>query len=594
MGELGERLRAAREDRGLTLEQVAEETRISLIYLQALEDESFDKFTSDLHTRGFLRNYASYLGLDLGAGIAGKGQARGLHKKQATAPLVPQPQQTPRMGQEPTGARRPSTVAVDGLLALAVVALLALAVLAAIQFRSGWQKKLTPTAGPPPTPSVTPAPIFEGTEYTLDAKLNYAEHKLEVRERIDYTNATSQTLSDLVLNVYPNHTRNAFKLSDVRVDVDGERVPPEVAPLDVRLTVKLPRELKPNEHTALYLSFSLSLPQIQPAAEFSDASFGYSKRSVSLGNWYPVVAPYRKDNGWYGLTTFPVGDAYVSDVADYHVTITATEGVILAGTGKESRDGNVWHYEATNARSFAVAASNAYQVASLQTGNTMLRAYYFPSNQAAAEAALQTASQALKLFSELYGVYPEPDYRIAETEFAGGMEFTGLTFLGAVFFDEYDGSSRTPLIPLTAHEVAHQWFYGLVGSDQVAQPWLDEALAEYSALLYYEKILPGDTDWWWTYAVDQWAPTGKIDALIYEFRDNRGYMDAVYRRGAQFMRDLRKTMSDPAFFAFLKEYVRRYSYRTATSQDFFRLVREFTTADLVPLQEEYFRQRILP
>jgi hypothetical protein len=53
-------------------------------------------------------------------------------------------------------------------------------------------------------------------------------------------------------------------------------------------------------------------------------------------------------------------------------------------------------------------------------------------------------------------------------------------------------------------------------------------------------------------------------------------------------------MGDPAFFAFLAEYQRRYAYRMARSRDFFSLVQEFTTADLVPLQEEYFQQRILP
>jgi aminopeptidase N len=94
--------------------------------------------------------------------------------------------------------------------------------------------------------------------------------------------------------------------------------------------------------------------------------------------------------------------------------------------------------------------------------------------------------------------------------------------------------------------------------------------------------------------VEQWAPTGIIDARIHEFRNTRDYMDAVYRRGAQFMHDLRETMGEPAFFAFLQEYQRRFAHRLAKSRDFFALVQEFTTADLVPLQEEYFRQRIVP
>jgi aminopeptidase N len=365
--------------------------------------------------------------------------------------------------------------------------------------------------------------------------------------------------------------------------------------------VQLPRELPPNDHVVLYLDFGLNLPKIGPNAEFSKAGLGYSSRSVSLGNWYPVLAPYREskgwsgeDKGWYQLSCFEIGDPYVTDVADYHVTITTTQGVIVAGTGQETRQGNRWEYEATQARSFAFAASDVYQVTSSEVGGITVLSYYFPNNQDSGEAALQTGLQSMELFAELYGPYRYADYRLVETEFAGGMEFSGVTFLGSAFYDQYDGTARTPLIPLAAHEAAHQWFYGVVGNDQVTQPWLDEAIAEYSAYLYYERYLPGDADWWWTYAVDQWAPTGKIDSYVFEFRNNRDYVDAVYRRGAEFMRDLREMMGDPAFFAFLKEYQRRYAYTFATSRDFFGLVREFTTADLIPLQEEFFRQRILP
>jgi transcriptional regulator with XRE-family HTH domain len=584
MSELGERLRAAREEKELAIEQVAEETRIPLNYLEAMESEAFDVFTSDLHTRGFLRNYASFLGLDPAEIVALYDQAHGNPRGKRGATVAPRPV---------TEQGHRSMLGVDALLGLVVVALLAIAGLSVYQRQN--QPVVTPTAGPPPTPTVTPMPVYEGTAYTMDVYLNYAEHKLEVQERIDYTNVTSETLLNLILNVYPNCSKGTFKLGEVRVDMgNGELVQPEVFPLDVPLRVQLPRDLLPNKHMTLFLDFSLSLPKINPDAEFSKAGLGYSKRSVSLGNWYPVLAPYRQDKGWYQLTCFEIGDPYVTEVADYHVSITTTQGVVVAGTGQETRQGNHWQYEAQQARSFAFAASDVYQVATAQAGTVNVLSYYFPNSQDAGEAALQTAVQSMELFSELYGPYPYTDYRVAETEFAGGMEFSGLTFLGGVFYDQYDGTSRAALIPLAAHEAAHQWFYGLVGNDQVTEPWLDEAIAEYSAFLYYERYLPDDTDWWWNYAVDQWAPTGKIDSYVFEFRNNRDYVDAVYRRGAEFIRDLRQTMGDPAFLAFLQEYQRRYKYQLAKSRDFFGLVREFTTADLIPLQEEYFRQRILP
>jgi hypothetical protein len=585
MGDLGERLCAARENKELTLEQVAKETRIPLNYLRALEDGSFEVFSSAVHVRGFLRNYALFLDLDSDEMLALYDQVSGNPKVKRGGAFAPRPlvEQAAR-----------STLGGDALVVLVVIALLALAGLSVYQRRNHAPGTIVkPTVGSPPTPTVTPMPVFEGTAYTMDVHLDYPEHELAVRERIDYTNVTSETLPNLMLNVHANCSKKTFKLNEVKVDMGGgELVKPEVFPLDVTLRVELPRELEPDEHVALYVDFTLDLPKIDPDAEFNRANLGYSKRAVSLGNWYPVLAHYREEKGWYGLTCFEYGDPYVTDVADYHVTITTTEGVIVAGTGYEAHQGNRWRYEVEQARSFAFAASDKYQVATAQVGDVMIHSYFFPNNQEAGEVALETAAQALELFTELYGSYPYADYRVAETEFAGGMEFSGLTFLGSAFYDEYDGTTRTPLIPLTAHEVSHQWFYGLVGNDQVAQPWLDEALAEYSAFLYYERYLPDDTDWWWNYAVEQWVPAGKIDSLIYEFRDNREYVDAIYRRGAQFIHDLRETMGDPAFFGFLQEYQRRYAYRLATSRDFFALVQEFTTADLVPLQEEYFRQRI--
>ena len=583
MDKLGERLCAAREAKEISLGAASEATRISVLYLKALEEEDLSAFASESHARGFLRNYTAFLGLDYEemAGLFDQGQGISRPTSGRTEP-----------GRDQGSDRRPSTLLADCLLVLVVLSLLGLGAVTVYQRQN--QREVTPTAGPPPTPTATPMPVYEGTDYTMEVHLDYAKHTLGVRERIDYTNSTSETLTNLMLNIHPNHSRGTFTLNDIKVDVDGELVQPETDLLDVTLRVDLPRPLKPNDHVALHLDFGLKLPKINPGEQFNKASFGYSQRSVSLGNWYPVMAPYREEKGWYGLKYFPVGDPYVTEVADYHVIITATKGVVVAGTGEEKHSKNRWEYQVENARSFAFAASDKYKVSTTQVGDVTVHSYYFPDSQDPGEVVLETASRAIELFSELYGPYPYPDYRIAETEFAGGMEFSGLTFLGSTYYDKYDGTTRTPLIPLMAHEVSHQWFYGLVGNDQLTEPWLDEAIAEYSGFLYYENFLPEDIDWWWFHSVDQWVPTGKIDSLVYEFRGNREYVDAVYRRGAQFIRDLREAMGDPAFFGFLQEYQRRYAYRLARSRDFFGLVQEFTTADLVPLQEEYFRQRIVP
>ena len=91
MSELGERLRAAREEKELSLEQVAAETRIPLNYVEALEAEALDVFTSDLHARGFLRNYASYLELDLEEMQALYERQRGNPSGKRSTTIAPRP-----------------------------------------------------------------------------------------------------------------------------------------------------------------------------------------------------------------------------------------------------------------------------------------------------------------------------------------------------------------------------------------------------------------------------------------------------------------------------------------------------------------------
>jgi hypothetical protein len=591
MSELGDRFRLAREARELSIEEASAATRIQRSYLEALESGDYDVFSSELHGRGFVRNYASFLGLDVPEMVALYDQAQGKTRVKSQ-PLEPPPAGTVTYTRPKAKTRSASTFLADVLLVLIGMAFLGVA--GAYVYQRQVVQKPLPTGCPTPMPTATPLPAFERTAYTFDIDLAYAEHKLNVHQQIDYTNVTSQTLTDVLLNVHPNRIRGAFKLNDIKIDVDGDMVQPEVIPLDVTLQVVLPRELPPGEHVAIYMDYTLSPPRINPTAEFSQASFGYSKRAMSLGNWYPVVAPYREDKGWYALKYFEIGDPYVTDIADYDVTITATQGIVLAGTGEETQAGNVWRYLAEHVRSFALAASDVYLIQSAEAGNTMVHSYFFPGQEAAGRAALDTAVNALLLYGELYGAYPYGSYRLAETEFSGGMEFSGLTFVGSTFYDSYDGTPRTTLTPLVAHEVAHQWFYGLVGNDQVSQPWLDEALAEYSSFLYYERYFPDDQEWWWDTEVRQWAAVGKIDSGIYLFRNNRDYMDAVYRRGAEFMAALRMAMGDEPFFTFLQEYQRRYAYQMVTSSDFFSLLQETTTADLMPLQEEFFRQRIVP
>jgi aminopeptidase N len=157
------------------------------------------------------------------------------------------------------------------------------------------------------------------------------------------------------------------------------------------------------------------------------------------------------------------------------------------------------------------------------------------------------------------------------------------------YFRRFNYSARNLLVTLNAHETAHNWWFGAVGNDPAAEPWLDEALATYSELLYYQRAHPADVEWWWGFRVNDWAPEGAVDSTAYELPAFRPYVNAVYLRGAQFLHAAREAMGDEAFFAFLQRYYAENAGRVVNRDEFLGLLQDSTNADLSEIVTEYFR-----
>jgi aminopeptidase N len=265
---------------------------------------------------------------------------------------------------------------------------------------------------------------------------------------------------------------------------------------------------------------------------------------------------------------------------------------IAASGASEASDGDWRRYELRQARTFALSLSPDYIVTQQTVGNVTLIGYAFSYHAAAGQASLKTTAEALETYSRLFGPYPHRTLAVVEADFLDGMEYDGLFFLSNGFYNLYHGTPGEYLIALAAHETAHQWWFGRVGSDQALEPWLDEALCTYSERLYYENLAPSGLDWWLQVRVMYYKPRGFVDDTIYnpqhEPQAYRAYRDAVYLNGALFLQDLRELIGDEAFFAALQDYSTRFDGKLATSADFFAIVREHTQVELSPLVQKYF------
>lgn len=451
----------------------------------------------------------------------------------------------------------------------------------------------SPTS-PPPTQETGATPTAQTApsrlpRYTLTAVFNYSQHYLAVDEQIEYTNNSSDTLTELLLMVDALYYPGVFSLNGIQW---GDGPPAEgVAQETGRLRLPLSVPLAPGETLAFALTYELRLPSPQPSAETRPVPFGYTARQANLVDWYPFIPPYRSGEGWVAHPAGYFGEHLVYEVADFEVNIRLTDSapaLTIAASAPAQEDGEWRRYQHLNARSFAWSVSPDYVVSSASVGPVTVLSYAFPVHAQAGEAALQTTAQALALYNDLYAPYPRTTLSVVEADFLDGMEYDGLYFLSNGFYNLYQGRPGDYLVAIAAHETAHQWFYALVGNDQAEEPWLDEALCTYSERLYYERYDQGALEWWWAYRVNYYEPGGAVDGSIYNPQGYRPYRDAVYLNGALFLEDLRKRIGDEAFFAFLGDYVKSYSGQIARGEDFFALLRQHSQQDITDLLKQYF------
>ncbi|MCB0204711.1 MAG: hypothetical protein KDI55_22350 [Anaerolineae bacterium] len=451
---------------------------------------------------------------------------------------------------------------------------------------------MTPTATRPPAVTSTPyatatAPTaittsLERTKYQLTAALDYARHHLVVTQTITYTNSTGEILTMLPLVVEANRLPGVFELDELRW-TDGQEIK-GITLEGARMDVPLIQPLAPARTAAFSVFFRIALPA-------RAAPLGYSTHQVNLGDWYPYVPPFQPNHGWLIHEPGLVGEHQVYDVSMYRVALRLVgqqTDLTVAASAPALIDGSWRRYYVDAARNFTLSLSPEYVMLHDNSGPVAVEAFVFPEHRAAGQAALQTTASALALYGRLFAPYPHASLSLVEADFADGMEFDGLYFLGREYFAAYDGTSRNYLTALAAHETAHQWWYGLVGNDQALEPWLDEALSTYSELLYYEADYPEHVNWWWNFRANRFQPTGWVNSTIYEHQTFRPYVDAVYLRGAKFLQSLRDRVGETEFRELLQMYAMRFSQGQAKAEYFFNILYALGASD--DPTSEYFRR----
>lgn len=472
----------------------------------------------------------------------------------------------------------------------------------------------------------------QDVDYEIHATLDVDNHTLEGMEVLTYRNNSPDTLNHLWIHLYPNAYKDrgttyakemegmqqyefSFSTSEERGHIeiislfsDGRSLRHSIEGTEMR--VKLPQPLKPGGEVSLEMGFLLKVPRI-----FS--RLGHKGEHYEVTQWYPKAVVY-DEHGWHPDGYHALGEFY-GEYGDYDVWITLPQKMVVGATGVlmepeeeiermkrlaagerfESLKGmKTLHFRAERVHDFAWVADPDYRVVRGREGDTAIWVLYLPEHEKDWKEVLGYAKDALRYYGNWYGEYPYPTLTVADGFLGtgGGMEYPNLVICS---------QGSVPLMRMlelvVMHEIGHQWFYGLLGSNEMDEAWLDEGINTFSEIRYMEEkygkkgnlfnwpnwlgFMPSIGDRWVHQLSYYLTATNHAEKPIltpaYEFVDEPiAYQTAAYSKPAWVVDMLRYLLGEETFDRVMRTYVERYSYRHPHFDDFIQTAEEVSGQDL--------------
>ncbi len=449
-------------------------------------------------------------------------------------------------------------------------------------------------------------------ETTLDPS-NPLQPRIEGKVHLDYVNTTGTPLTTLPFRLYANNPKaNAGSMRLATAAVAGQAVAPVLSVADTVATLPLGTTLAPGASLAIDLTYVATVP-VDSSSDYGIFSVDKLSGTWALAFWYPVVA------GWdpaHGFELDPVsrnGDPIFSTTAFYDVTIRAPASWRLVTSGIEigrriAGETQITRFSAGPVRDFNIVADNDFGNVRVEVDGTRIVSWFQPGREGIANAAAKNAAQALRLFNQLFGAYPYVELDLVPVEIynAAGVEFPQLVYLDARYYspdraaNEAGGQQREPPDDFNftiAHEVMHQWWYGLIGNNQYLHAFMDEGLTNYiSCQVYFEKeygpVVGAKMTGSYLVGPYQRMLDRKDDRVVDQptdaFPQRSDYDTAIYSKAALGFGAIRQAIGDDAFFAALRDYAARERFQVAQPDDLKQAFERASGKNLDALWEKWF------
>lgn len=401
-----------------------------------------------------------------------------------------------------------------------------------------------------------------------------------------YVNQTGGSLDVLPFRLYPN--ADEYDTGGMAIDsavVGGDALDVELSVADTVASVVLPRTLAPGDAVDLTIAFATTIPT-DPTGSYGMFSLDERTGTYALAHWLPLLAGFDPESGFVLDPPSRNGDPVFTNTALFDVRLTAPSSLTFVTTGSEVDSASVdrtttrHRFVSGPVRDFVMVADADYDETSTQVGETTVRSWFNPNSRDGGAAVLAAGAKSLEVYERLFGRYPYAELDLAQVSLgngAGGVEFPQLAFIGSAYYAPTEATQATPGLQefVVAHEVAHQWWYGLVGNDQYQHAFMDEGLASYVTTVYFGAVYGAaaeeeqvDYNLKAAYFSELFNDRDQIvDQPTDDFPSARSYGATVYAKGALAFGAIRAAIGDDAFFAALRAYASEYEFAVATPAD---------------------------
>lgn len=438
-------------------------------------------------------------------------------------------------------------------------------------------------------------------DYDLKATLDTATQMVQGSMVLRYTNNSSDTLK--VLWFQTEQRDEVIDQFDQLVNgkpVSLTRQHPDDDVFELKVTPAEP--LTPGQTATFQLQWHFPVPT-------DGGRSGHSGTLYEIAQWYPRPNVYDDVKGW-NTESYATDAEFYLEYGDYTMAVTLPANYIVAGTGTLDNPRDVltpieiarlaqamtvdtvvhvvtadelasgtahlkhegmvtWKFHATNVRDAVWAASPDYQWDATHWKGVLAQAFYPSTADASWHEAADMVRTSLQEYSDRWFPYPYPHASVAEGPLTG-MEYPMLAWIPTF--------PRKPRLYYSiTHEVGHNWFPMIVGSNERVHAWMDEGLNTFLNSFSESRRYPENGDQ--AARISQDAFTS--DGTVLETGDVTGNSGAQYTKTAQVLQLLRRDVLSPVVFdSAFRSYIRRWAFKHPTPMDFFRTLEDVSGSKL--------------